>query len=152
MVDLQDAVPVDELQRFLCGAGFPLSDILWCDSRLSTRRVSPAVFRLLRRHLFLTSPSREMPDDQWLSFVQLRDTIRMRRLSSIRRLGGVAVAIRSLPGFMQHPSLVRNVMCFLTPVGFSQQNQSVCRCLAPGCCIKVIGLEAFLDHLEAVHC
>ena len=150
---MSEIVSLDDVQRFLLGAGFDSSEVLWADRRLAARPVTHAVFRLLRRHVLLKGASKELSDAEWETFAQTRTTIRARRQTCLNRLKDIGVAICSLPCFANHRNLVGNVLRFLIPLGVSRKTFTVCRCTVPGCSTYVTtsGIEDFLEHLEASH-
>jgi len=152
MPDMADTVPLDDIERFLCGAGFSVAEILWADRQLASRVVTRKVFQLLRLHLFRTGSMTEMPAGQWNTFMVTRNTIRARRQSCLDRLRDVGIILCRLGVFRARPNLVRTVLGWLAPTGLSRRTTSQCMCLAPGCrnvCID--GVENFLDHLETNH-
>ena len=152
MPDMADAVPLDDIERFLCGAGFSVAEILWADRQLASRVVTRRVFQLLRLHLFRTGPMSEMPTGQWNKFLVTRNTIRARRQSCLDHLRYVRMILFRVDCFRAHPHLARNVMGCLAPTGLSRRTTSQCMCLAPGCRnVFIDGVENFLDHLETTH-
>jgi len=149
--NMADAVPLDDIERFLCGAGFSVNEILWADRRLSSRPVTTRVFKLLRLHLFRQGEMREMPADQWARFVSARAVVRARRQACLDHLRNVRVAICGIECFKERPALVASVLKFLTPRGVARKTSSKCMCLAPGCGVRTDGVEDFLQHLEESH-